>query len=73
MFGKYPEQKQSRQVMGALGAAFATLGVFLLFIDGTGGVLFTVLGGALVLLTLLAKQKTYTKVMRVLGWFDGLS
>jgi hypothetical protein len=24
-------------------------------------------------LTLFAKQKTYTKVMRVLGWFDGLS
>lgn len=73
MFSRYPEQKQSRRVMGALGAAFLALGLFLIAIDGVGGVLFTVIGSGLLLLVFLADEKTYARAMRVLGWFDGLS
>ncbi|WP_025112104.1 hypothetical protein [Pseudomonas sp. H1h] len=73
MFNKYPEQKESRRVFGALGAAFLVLGIFLIAIEGTGGVLFTVMGSVLMLLVLLSNEKTYAKVLRVLGWFDGLS
>ena len=40
MFNKYPEQKQSRTLLGALGAAFMALGIFLVVIDAVGGFIF---------------------------------
>lgn len=49
MFSKYPEQKQSRRLIEALGAAFFALGIFLLLVEGTEGIVFTVIASALVL------------------------
>ena len=69
MFNKYPEQKQSRTLLGALGAAFMALGIFLIAIDAVGGVLVTVMGGGLVLLALFANEQKFARVLRVLDWF----
>ncbi|KWV72416.1 hypothetical protein [Pseudomonas fluorescens] len=69
MFNKYPEQKQSRTLLGALGAAFMALGIFLIAIDAVGGVLVTVMGGGLVLLAFFANEQKFTRVLRVLDWF----
>ncbi|MFI8645849.1 hypothetical protein ACIGJK_13790 [Pseudomonas iridis] len=69
MFNKYPEQKQSRTLLGALGVAFMALGIFLIAIDAVGGVLVTVMGGGLVLLALFANEQKFARVLRVLDWF----
>ena len=69
MFNKYPEQKQSRTLLGALGTAFMALGIFLIAIDAVGGVLVTVMGGGLVLLALFANEQKFARVLRVLDWF----
>ncbi|VVO86641.1 hypothetical protein [Pseudomonas fluorescens] len=69
MFNKYPEQKQSRTLLGALGAAFMALGIFLIAIDAVGGVLVTVMGGGLVLLAFFANEQKFARVLRVLDWF----
>jgi uncharacterized membrane protein len=69
MFNKYPEQKQSRTVIGALGAALLTLGIFLIVIDAIGGFIFVVGGAGLVLLVCVASGRTFARVLRVLNWF----
>ncbi|MBH3404499.1 hypothetical protein I5P86_05485 [Pseudomonas glycinae] len=69
MFGKYPEQKQSRTLQGALGAALLTLGVFLVVIDTTGGFIFVVAGGGLVMIAWVANERTFARVLRALNWF----
>ena len=69
MFNKYPEQKQSRTLLGALGAAFMALGMFLIAIDAVGGVLVTVMGGGLVLLAFFANEQAFARLLRVLNWF----
>jgi uncharacterized membrane protein len=68
MFNKYPEQKQSRTVLGALGAALLTLGIFLVVIDAVGGFIFVVAGGGLVMLAWVASERTFERVLRVLNW-----
>lgn len=68
MFNKYPAQKQSRTVPGALGATLLTLGIFLVVIDAVGGFIFVVAGGGLVMLALVASDRTFEKVLRVLNW-----
>ena len=69
MFNKYPEQKQSRTLLGALGTAFMALGIFLIAIDAVGGVLVTVMGGGLVLLASFANEQAFARLLRVLNWF----
>ncbi|MBV4477641.1 hypothetical protein [Pseudomonas botevensis] len=69
MFNKYPEQKQSRTVLGALGATLMTLGIFLIVIDAVGGFIFVVGGSGLVMLTCVASERTFARVLRVLNWF----
>lgn len=68
MFNKHPEQKQSRTVLGALGAALLTLGIFLVVIDAVGGFIFVVAGGGLVMLAWVASERTFERVLRVLNW-----
>jgi len=69
MFSKYPEQKQSRTVLGALGAALLTLGIFLVVIDAIGGFIFVVAGGGLVMLAWMANERTFARVLRAMNWF----
>lgn len=69
MFNKYPEQKQDRTWLGALGAIFMTLGIFLIVIDAFEGFIFAVMGGGLVMLTCVAGERTFARVLRVLNWF----
>ena len=69
MFNKYPEQKQSRTLLRALGTAFMALGIFLIAIDAVGGVLVTAMGGGLVLLAFFAKEQAFARLLRVLNWF----
>ncbi|MDQ3202667.1 MAG: hypothetical protein M3Q94_10975 [Pseudomonadota bacterium] len=73
MFSKYPEQKQARLWLGAIGGAFLALGIFLIAVEAVIGILFTVLGSGFVLLAFFANRKTFARALRVLGWFDGLS
>ncbi|VVO78929.1 hypothetical protein PS858_01703 [Pseudomonas fluorescens] len=68
MFNKYPEQKQIRTVLGALGAALLTLGIFLVVIDAVGGFIFVVAGDGLVMLAWVASERTFERVLRVLNW-----
>lgn len=68
MFDRYPEQKQSRKALCALGVAVMTLGIFLIVIKGVGGVLFTVMGAGLVL-TCFASERAFARVLRLLSWF----
>ena len=69
MFSKYPEQKQSRTALGALGALLLTLGIFLVVIDAIGGFIFVVAGGGLVMLAWVANERTFARVLRALNWF----
>lgn len=73
MFNRYPEQRLSRRWLGALGAAFMALGIFLIVFEAVGGVLFTVLGSGLVLLVFFANEKTFARALRVLDRFNGFS
>ncbi|AZZ76067.1 MULTISPECIES: hypothetical protein [Pseudomonas] len=68
MFSRYPEQKQSRKVLCSLGAAILALGVFLIAIEGVGGVLFTVMGGGL-MLACFTGERTFARILRLLSWF----
>jgi len=68
MFNKHPEQKHSRTVLGALGAALLTLGIFLVVTDAVGGFIFVVAGSGLVMMAWVASERTFEKVLRALNW-----